>query len=117
MSEENRGTLTIALWFLSALALVALFISAAAQAELTPWHIVLAFTILALPIIGTPFIWRGKDSESEQEKAKRRRIENLLGDMSDEELSELKQRLSDGDLRDETPAHSVGDDGELVRRR
>ena len=117
MSVEIRGNLTIALWFLPAVALVALFISAAAQGDLTAGHILLAFTILALPIIGTPLLWRGFDSETQEEKSKRRRIETLLHDMSDEELGELQQRLSDGDLRNETIAHSLGDDGELVRRR
>jgi hypothetical protein len=116
MSEEIRGNLTIALWFLSAVALVALFISAAAQGELTSGHILLALTILALPVIGTPLLWRGHDSATQQEKTKRRRIETLLRDMSGEDLVELQRRLSDNDVPDQTRAHTLGDDGELVRR-
>lgn len=116
MSEDNRTALTGALWFFSALALVALFISAAAQGELTPGHILLAFVILGLAIAGTPFLLRWTDSETQQEKTKRQRIDSLIRDMSDEELIELKQRLSDGDYSQETILGNLGDDGELVRR-
>jgi hypothetical protein len=116
MSEETRGNLTIALWFLSALPLIALFIAAAVQGELTSGHLLLAFTLLALAVIGTTFLWRGHSTETEQDKSKRRRVETLLRDMSDDDLMELKQRLSDVDVNEETTAHSLGDDGELVRR-
>jgi hypothetical protein len=117
MSEESRATLTGVLWFFSAIALVALFISAAAQGELTPGHMAIAFTILALAIVGTPYLLRMKEGETEQEKAKQRRVDSLLRDLSDEDLIELKQRLSEEDYSVEKLVGSVGDDGERVARR
>ena len=116
MSEDNRVTLTAVLWFFSALALGALFISAGIMGELSIGHMVIALVILALDMIATPTLLRWKGSESEQEKAKQHRIDTLLGDMSDDELIELKKRLSDGALSDEAVT-TLGDDGELVRRR
>ena len=117
MSEEIRGNLTIALWFVSALVLGALFISAAAQGILTPGHIALALVILALAAIGTTFLWRQPGGETQQAKAKRQRVDSLLRDMSAEELIDLKQRLTDGDLSEATTTDYLGDDGELVERR
>ena len=117
MSEDTRASLTGALWFFATLALIALFISAAAQGELTPGHIVLAVVILALAVGATPVILRWKDSEAQPDKAKRQRIDSLLRDMSDEELLELKRRLSDGDLSQEETLDYLGDDGEMVWRR
>jgi hypothetical protein len=116
MNEENRATLTGVLWFFSAVALVGLFISAAAQGELTLGHILLAFTILGLAIAGTPYLLNWKDSETEQAKAKRRRIDSLLHDLSDEDIMELKQRLSGEDFSVETLA-ALSDDGEKALRR
>jgi hypothetical protein len=117
MPVEYRGNLTIACWFLSALVLGALFISATAQGELTSTHVLLAFVILGLAIAGTAFIWRFPESETEQAKAKRRHIDSLLSDMSDEELIELKQRLADVDAKEAPITDYLGDDGELVQRR
>ena len=116
MSEESRSTLTFVLWLFSAIVLGALFISAAAQGELTPAHVFLASVILTLAVVGTPYILRQREGETEQAKAKRRRIDSLLRDLNDDELVELKQRLSDGDYSVESIADSLGDDGELVRR-
>lgn len=116
MSESNRATLTFVLWLFSAAVLGILFLSAAAQGELTPWHVVLAFVILGLAVLGTPYILGQPRSESEQEKTKRRRIDNLLRDMSDEDLVDLKQRLSGDDERAQSVDDFLGDDGELARR-
>ena len=112
MSEESRTALTGILWFMSGLTLIALFVSAAAQGELTTIHAALAAFILSLAIIATPIILRWKD-DSEREKAKGHRIDGLLDDLSDEELHALKQRLLD--VEEPTLDH-VGDDGELVLR-
>jgi hypothetical protein len=117
MSEDTRATLTGCLWFFSALALVGLFISAAAQGELTLGHVLLAFTILGLAIAGTPYLLQMKEPEAQQEKTKRRRIERLLNEMGDDDLLELKRRLSEIDLGDAIGVASLGDDGELVQRR
>jgi hypothetical protein len=113
MSEDTRATLTGGLWFLSAFVLVALFISAAAQGELTTAHIVLASVILALAVIASPILLRMKDSD---EKSKRR-VDRVLDDLSDEELIELKRRLAGVDERAGSIADYLDDDGELVRRR
>lgn len=117
MSEESRGNLLIALWFLSALALIALFISAGLQGELTSGHILLASVLLALGTSGSVFLLRLKDGETSQEKTKHHRIDSVLSTMSDDELIELKRRLSDSDLDEKIIVDSVGDDGEIVRRR
>src|SRR5262245_40364340 len=116
MTQEIRGNLTVALWFLSALVLVALFISAAAQGEVTSAHIVLASVILAFAVTGTSSLLRLTTSDSQQAKSKRQRIDRLLLDLSDEELVELKKHLSDGNSDDDSALEYLGDDGELVRR-
>ncbi len=116
MSEDSRATLTGALWFFSALSLVALFISAAAQGELTSGHMLLALMILGLAVGGTPFLLRMKDSGAEQEKAKRQQLDLLLDALSAEERLELKQRLADGEESEAVLDH-LSDDGELVFRR
>lgn len=117
MNEESRATLTGFLWFFCAVALVFLFISATAQGKLTVGHISLAVVILALAIIGTPYLLRWPDSETQQEKTKRQRFDNMLRNLTNEELIELKQRLSDADLREEPITSFLGDDGERIQRR
>jgi hypothetical protein len=115
MMYEIRAALTAALWFFSAVALAALFISAAAQGELTSAHMVLAFTFIVLAVAGTLFVLRGSGSEAQQEKKKR--IQSMLHNMSDEELLELKQRLSEVAFSEEAVGDSLGDDGEITLRR
>jgi hypothetical protein len=117
MSEQSRVQLIGVMWFFTGIALAALFISAAAIRELTTGHIAIAFAILGLVGIASPFLLRWKGDESAQEKAKQGRIDKLLNDMSDDELVELKRRLSSVDVDDDMVVHSVGDDGELVRRK
>ncbi len=114
MSEDNRATLTGALWFFCAIVLAALFISAAAQGELTAGHMLLAVVILALAVAGTLGILRWKGDDAQEVKAKRQsRVDNLLRDMTDDELGELRQRLS-ADGHKELPLTSfLDDDGEL----
>ena len=112
----ERTFLTAMLWFLSTIVLAALFISAAVQGELTVLHTGLAAVILGLAVIATPFLARWKDAETLQEKAKRQHIDNIIRDMSDEELVTLKERLSAGNLSDEKIGDYLGSDGELVKR-
>ncbi len=114
MNSEQRSALTGGLWVVSAIVLGALFISAAAQGELTPGHMLLAFVILGLAVAGTFVVLYRIDKESEQTKAKRQRIDSLLDNLSDEEIFELKQRLADADSPDAPVVDYVGDDGELV---
>jgi membrane protein implicated in regulation of membrane protease activity len=115
MSE--RAFLTSMLWFLSALVLGALFISAAAQGELTIGHLVFGFAVLVLVVIATPILARWKDSDGNIAKSKRQRIDHMLRDMSDEELVELRQRLATGNLSDDAILDYLGSDGELLERR
>ena len=117
MSEDSRSTLTGALWFFSAIALVALFISAAAQGELTPGHIILACVLLTFAMVGSIALLRMKDTETTEEKAKRQDIDRLIHDMSDDELIALKRRLMDADYSQDRVLDYVDDDGELVLRR
>ena len=116
MQNEMRAPLMGALWFFSALALVALFISSAAMGDLTSAHMVLAFVILALAVSGTLFLSRLSVSDAQGEKSKRQRVESLLRDLSDEDLNELKRRLETVDQTEKPLADYLGDDGELVQR-
>lgn len=114
MSE--RAFLTALLWFLSAVVLGGVFISATAQGELTEGHLGFALVILCLVVIATPLLSRWKESGVEATKSKRQRIDNLLHDMSDEDLVDLKQRLSAVDLGEDTILDYLGSDGELKGR-
>ena len=117
MVEENRSTLVGGLWFFSSLVLMALFISAAAQKELTTGHIVLAGVILALVVIATPLLLRWQTKQTQQEKSKREDIDNLLSNLSDTELIALKRRLSQIDEDDMPLSDYIDDDGELAWHR
>ena len=114
--DEGRSSLTGALWFFLAVALVALFISAAAQGELSRGHMILAFMILGLAVVGTPFTLRWGERETQKEKNKRQSFDTLLDNMSVEELIALKRRLSDVEDDEEAVVNYLGDDGELVSR-
>lgn len=116
MNEDNRATAMVGLWALSGVVLAALYISAAAQGELTQGHIFLTMVILACAVGGTAFVTRLKGSQH-PEKAKRRRMDSLLHELSDDELIELKRRLSDVDFDEGTAADSLMDDDEKSRRR
>ncbi|MBL8152679.1 MAG: hypothetical protein JNM70_00730 [Anaerolineae bacterium] len=117
MSEERRGALTMFLWFLSAIVLAALFIAAGLQGDLTSAHVALAAVLLFLATVGTITVWRMKDSETQPEKAKGRRLDSLLRDLSDDELIELKHRLAAVDSDQESMADYLDDDGEIRQRR
>ncbi len=118
MNEETRPTLVIALWFLSTIVLAALFISSGIMGELTSAHILFAVAILALAVAGTAFILRkDNDRGAQAEKVKGMRNYDMLRSMSDDELIELKRRLSDIELNEVIGMNTLGDDGELVQRR
>ena len=117
MDSENRAELTGVLWFFSTISLVGLFVSAAIQGELTPAHIAFACAVLVLAVGGSIYLLRGKEAVSQPEKSKRQRLDTLLGDMSDEDLVELKRRLEAVDPPHTPLAEYLGDDGELIQRR
>ncbi len=112
MTDEIRASLTGGLWFVSALVLVAIFISAAAQGVLTPAHLIFATVILGLALVGTFYVLR---MDGGREKAKRG-VDSLLRDLSEDDLLELKQRLADVEAPAAKVVDHVGDDGELVWR-
>ena len=114
MSE--RAFLTAVLWFFTSIVLGALFISATAQGALTMGHVSLALVILSLVVIGSIALSRWKDGTTELEKSKRQALDNILRDMSDDELIRLKERLATGNLDDEKLLEYMGSDGELVGR-
>ena len=72
--------------------------------------------ILTLTGVTTAFLLR-QTYDDAQQKSKRERIDNMLRDMSEKELSELRKRLSDDAYNEELPLdYLVGDDGEQVQR-
>lgn len=117
--NETRPTLLIAIWFLSTIVLATLFISAGIMGDFTTAHIFFATVILALAVAGTGIIlrWKDNDQRAPQEKAKGVRTYDLFNNMSDDEILELKRRLSDVDLSQATLANTLGDDGEIVQQR
>ena len=116
MNNESRFAFTSIMWFMSVILLVGIFIGAGIQGEFTAWHGGFAITILLVAISATPIFLRLNFRGEQQEKSKRERIDTMLRDMSDEDLMELKQRLSDGDMTDESILDYLSDDGELVLR-
>lgn len=74
--------------------------------------LIIPLAVLAEHMWQTPRYDTGKKSAA---KAKRRELRKMLEDLSDDQLDELRQRLSD---RDELAEQIyIGEDGELVRRR
>lgn len=114
MDAETRSSLAVMLWIVSGLTIGAIF-CAASIGTFTLWHALFAFITLGLAIGGTPIMLNWQ-SDTELEKAKRQRIDNLLRDMSDDDLVALKQRLSDGNVGEDSILDFISDDGELVVR-
>lgn len=67
-------------------------------------------------------VLRSKEKEStmveeSSEKRKRERLDNVLRDLSDDDLMTLRQRLQDGTIDEEVLyERMIGDDGELIQR-
>jgi len=119
MTEESRTGLTMVLWVMSGVALSALFISAAAAQTLTILHVVVALIILLVTIGGTAGLWKhdfGHSSHEEVAKVKRERIDEIVKDLTDEELMALKKRLSAGDYTETSILDFLNEEGELVER-
>ena len=111
MTDDTRFSIIGGLWFMTAIVLVALFISAAAMGDLTAAHVALTLLLLVLGVVGTAFFLRFKDGDSGHVKAKHERIDNLLSDLSDVELAELRRRLTDDHRRREDVLDYIDDDG------
>lgn len=117
MKDDNRTGLTMILWIMTGVALAALFISAAAAQSLTILHGLIALAILAASAGGTFATWKVQFQEEDGVvKAKRQRIDQIIQDLSDDELVALKQRLSDGDYSETSILDFLNEEGELVGR-
>ena len=96
------------------------------------WMILFAFVLMMPLAVFMAMMWLGGDAfsndddkeskakktQEDTEKRKRERLENVLRDLSDEDLVRLKKRLSDGTINDGVLYdRMVGDDGELVDYR
>jgi thiol:disulfide interchange protein len=113
----SKETYAPFLWLFATIVLATLFISAGVQAQLTAGHIMLALVILTLTGVTTAFLLR-QTYDDTQQKSKRESIDNMLRDMSEKELSELRKRLSDGAYNEELPLdYLVDDEGKQVQRR
>jgi hypothetical protein len=97
--------------------------------QLPSWNVI-AFFLVLVSILSIWATWnfelrrieRSKALSSKQEdsieKKKRDRLDSVLHDLSDEDLLQLKKRLSSGMIDDELlEERIVGEDGELLRER
>ena len=116
--DRNTNFTTIALWLSYVVTIIYLVNSIGVLT------IPIAAIMMVPLIVMMNFLWRKPKRESldslnmqNTEKRKRQRIDDMLSDMSDEELFELRQRLQDGTYdEDYLYDNVVGDDGELVMR-
>jgi len=119
-NTQVRGFATVIIW-ITYMALIFL-----GMESLGAWVSLLAF-VLMLPlivVIGGMWGMFGKDSHAsddekieDTEKRKRERLDNVLRDLSDEDLLILQKRLQNGAIDDSVLYDRlVGDDGEIVNR-
>ncbi len=112
-----KAAIIVSMW----IAYLAFLIISADTVE-SGWLFALAM-VSALPLlVGMSVVWRmyREDQRTvtyeEQEKRKRDRLDEVLRDLSDEELIRLRQRLSDGSVDDDMLYEQIiGTDGEFVR--
>src|SRR5262245_29442940 len=120
MNNDARLELTRFLWGSMAVALFGLFISGGMADGLTAIHLMIAIVLIGAAVGMTGFLWRSGNfetsglQEQHKEKVKRDRIESVLRNLSNEELTALKKRLSTGAIDDDVLYDYLGDDGELV---
>jgi hypothetical protein len=74
------------------------------------FHFLIIGALLTMGMIATTEIHSSKESESKSDKGKNdEKIRDILSRLSDTELEQLRDSLSEGEYR-------LSDDGELVRR-
>ena len=117
MTEERRGVLTIGLWFLSAIVLVALFISAGMQGELTAAHVAFASVILLLATAGTATLWRMKDSPLDYEKSKRVEQDTFFHESHIDDFASIDHHMIENETNNDAIKTYLDDDGELTLRQ
>lgn len=115
---QVRGIATVVIWLSY---LIILYISIE---SLGVWVTLLAFVLMMPLIVLSGGMWGMFGNESEKndsehdtdtEKRKRERLDNVLRDLSDEDLVRLKQRLQDGAIDDNMLyERMLGDDGEYA---
>lgn len=123
MNSHTRLQATKYIWITMGIALFSLFLSAGIANGLEAGHVILGITLCIAGFLSTAVVW-SKDNLEEpsalnmeaREKAKRERIDEVLRDLSNEELFALKQRLSDGAIDDDLlyQRMTLSDDGEIV---
>ena len=121
MDNKTRLDATKFIWMVLGIVMVFLFISAGIADGMEAPHGFIGFAALMAGTIATGAIWNMDGSSnqsadiSEQEKAKRERIDAVIRDLSSEELIALKSRLSDGTINDDVlyERMALSDDGEL----
>ena len=123
MNSHTRLQATKYIWITMGIALFSLFLSAGIANGLEAGHVIVGITLCIAGFLSTAVVW-SKDNLEEpsalnmeaREKAKRERIDEVLRDLSNEELFALKQRLSDGAIDDDLlyQRMTLSDDGEIV---
>ena len=123
MNSHTRLQATKYIWITMGIALFSLFLSAGIANGLEAGHVILGITLCIAGFLSTAVVWNKDDLEETsalnmgaREKAKRERIDEVLRDLSNEELFALKQRLSDGAIDDDLlyQRMTLSDDGEIV---
>jgi hypothetical protein len=120
MPNNSRTVVTLMIWASIAVALFGLFLSGGMAGGLTVIHLAIAIVLIGAVVGMTGFLWRSSNFEASDlqeqynEKAKRDRIESVLRNLSNDELTALKKRLSTGAIDDDVLYDYLGDDGELV---
>lgn len=106
MNVDKRAEHTIKVW--STLMVGLVFSMLFTADKLGIWSLGLAALIVGAGITTTGFMWNwgdyarySPDVEADAEKAKRTRLSSALRELSDSELSSLRQRLANGDIDDE----------------
>jgi|GEM_PF-3996299 len=96
--------------------------------EMAGWGVLLALILMIPAIVFTALLWtwerisgvaehRMQSVAEHSAKRKRRSMDNLLNDLSDDDLMHLRNRLEEGKIQDNMHYNQgISDDGELVYR-
>lgn len=123
---NNRTLATAVIWIGVAIAMVALFVSAAVTGGMTSGHVLLGIISMIGASSATGAVWGqsdeliinvGNDSVQAKEKSKRRSIEDALRNLSDADLENLRDRLRDDNIDDELLMAYLADTDEVQEGR
>ena len=115
--EHAQTTRTIWKFIIIGMVVLAIFLS-----DLEGWLVVIYAMMLGAGVLATLAMWEGSLGKSlvdqeRTEKQKRERLDNVLRELSTQELQILRQRLSEGAITDDDLHYLLGDDGELTPRQ